>query len=355
MIVISKTFTLPAQPDCSAIGALTDIVFIDIETTGLSPSNSSVYLIGAVYHRQMEWHIRQWFADSLVSEQEILKEFIAFLADFRIIVSYNGEAFDLSFLRRCAEQYSVPTDRLDHITSFDILRKIRPLKNLLGLPDLKLRTIENFIGVTREDTRTGGELIDIYKEYLESRNETQYMSLLTHNEGDLKSLPQIVPILSYQGIFTSNWTLAGHSLNQDTGSFTAIIDCGVKGPVSCSYKAERYSLSLRANQIIVELTAFHGKLKYFFDDYKDYYYLPQEDRAIHKKVGQYVDREFREQATAANCYTYKEGFFLPVRSEEMFEVYRSDYKSKELFTAYMEDDDFLLAVLRNLLGAEKED
>ena len=350
MIVISKTFTLPAQPDFSMIGPLKDIVFIDIETTGLSPASSSVYLIGAVYHRQMEWHIRQWFSDSLVSEQEILKEFITFLSDFRIIVSYNGEAFDLSFLRRCAEQYSVSTDCFDRLTSFDILKKIRPLKSLLGLPDLKQRTVEAFLGVDREDKRTGGELIDIYKEYLETRSEELYTTLLQHNEWDLKCLPQIVPILSYQAIFSSEWTMAGHSLNQESGSFTAIIDCGVKVPVSCSCRLDRCSISLRGNQIIVELTAYHGSLKYFFDDYKDYYYLPQEDRAIHKKVGQYVDTEFREQATAANCYTHKEGFFLPIRSEGMFDVYRSDYRSKELYTEYLDDDEFLLAVLTNLIG-----
>ena len=349
MIVISKTFTLPGQPDFSVIAPLKDIVFIDIETTGFSPANSSVYLIGAVYHRQIEWHIKQWFADSIVSEQEILGEFIRFLSDFKVIVSYNGETFDLSFLRRCAEQYSVSTECFDNIRSFDILKKVRPLKKMLGLPDLKLKTIESFLNIAREDSRSGGELIDIYKEYLESRNETQYMSLLLHNEADLKALPQIVPILSYLSIFNSSWTLAGHSLNQDTGSFTAILDCEAKVPVAVSCQTDKYSISLRANQIIVELKAYHGRLKYFFDDYKDYYYLPLEDRAIHKKVGQYVDREFREQATAANCYTYKEGFFLPISSEDMFEVCRTDYKSKDLYTPYRDDSEFILAVLKNLL------
>ena len=118
---------------------------------------------------------------------------------------------------------------------------------------------------------------------------TYFCFLLFH--ADLKALPQIVPILSYLSIFNSSWTLAGHSLNQDTGSFTAILDCEAKVPVAVSCQTDKYSISLRANQIIVELKAYHGRLKYFFDDYKDYYYLPLEDRAIHKKVGQYVDRE----------------------------------------------------------------
>ena len=65
MVVISKTFSIPQFYDSHAIAPLKDLVFLDIETTGLTPATSSIYLIGAVYHQQMEWHIRQWFSDSL--------------------------------------------------------------------------------------------------------------------------------------------------------------------------------------------------------------------------------------------------------------------------------------------------
>ena len=76
MVVISKTFSIPQFYDSHAIAPLKDLVFLDIETTGLTPATSSIYLIGAVYHQQMEWHIRQWFSDSLNSEQEILEDLI---------------------------------------------------------------------------------------------------------------------------------------------------------------------------------------------------------------------------------------------------------------------------------------
>ncbi len=42
-----------------------------------------------------------------------------------------------------------------------------------------------------------------------------------------------------------------------------------------------------------------GKMKYFYSNYKDYYYLPQEDIAIHKSVAGFVDKEFRQQALAS--------------------------------------------------------
>ena len=48
MVVISKTFSIPQFYDSHAIAPLKDLVFLDIETTGLTPATSSIYLIGAV-------------------------------------------------------------------------------------------------------------------------------------------------------------------------------------------------------------------------------------------------------------------------------------------------------------------
>ena len=44
--------------------------FFDIETTGLSPKASSLYLIGMMYFNQEEehWELCQWFADDYQSE-----------------------------------------------------------------------------------------------------------------------------------------------------------------------------------------------------------------------------------------------------------------------------------------------
>ena len=50
-----------------------------------------------------------------------------------------------------------------------------------------------------------------------------------------------------------------------------------------------------------------GERYHFYSDYKNYFYLPDEDMAVHKSVGTYVDKEHREKATAANCYVKKTG------------------------------------------------
>ena len=51
-------------------------------------------------------------------------------------------------------------------------------------------------------------------------------------------------------------------------------------------------------------------MRHFYSDYKNYYYLPKEDMAIHKSVAAYVDHEYREKCKAYNCYVRKTGTFI---------------------------------------------
>ena len=46
------------------------------------------------------------------------------------------------------------------------------------------------------------------------------------------------------------------------------------------------------------------EMKYFFKDYKNYYYLPMEHMAIHKSMAAYVDDAHKEKATKDNAFTH---------------------------------------------------
>ena len=71
-------------------------------------------------------------------------------------------------------------------------------------------------------------------------------------------------------------------------------------------------------------------MKYFYDDYKDYYYLPREDKAIHKSIALYVDKDFREKAKASNCYTKKDGVFIPLYKDIFTPIFRRNYEDKKI-------------------------
>ena len=84
--------------------------------------------------------------------------------------------------------------------------------------------------------------------------------------------------------------------------------------------------------MLLRLPVYDGVLKHFYPDYKNYSYLPAEDTAIHKSVAVYVDKSQRMPATAATCYTKKEGQFLPCFSvPDELPLFRENHKDRQCF------------------------
>ena len=78
-------------------------------------------------------------------------------------------------------------------------------------------------------------------------------------------------------------------------------------------------------------------LKHFYSNYKDYYYLPDEDMAIHKSIATYVDKDHRKKCTAKNCFTKKDGSFLPQYDEIFTPVFKTDIKDNVSYFETTED------------------
>ena len=87
----------------------------------------------------------------------------------------------------------------------------------------------------------------------------------------------------------------------------------------------------------IRIPVYEGTLHYFYPNYKDYYYLPKEDMAIHKSVATFVDKEFRVKAKATNCYTKKFGVFLPQFDEIISPAFRMELKDDVSYFEYTED------------------
>jgi hypothetical protein len=81
-----------------------------------------------------------------------------------------------------------------------------------------------------------------------------------------------------------------------------------------------------------------GELCHFYSDYRNYFYLPAEDRAIHKSVAAYVDAANREKATKENCYSKRKGYFIPYFNETPYPCFKRHYNDKE---SYIEFNDKL--------------
>lgn len=171
-----------------------EAVFLDIETTGLSPMRSFIYLIGLVFIdlKKMTMRITQLIAESKDEEEEILSIMNEKLKGYKTIVTYNGNSFDLPFIIKRAGRYGIDVPELD---SLDMYEKVRLHKDTLGLDGLKQKNIESKLGITREDRYNGGECISFYKDYAKNRNQESFKRFVLHNYDDLLYMPATMSIL----------------------------------------------------------------------------------------------------------------------------------------------------------------
>lgn len=326
----------PSYP-LEQIAPLEKLLFLDIETTGFTAAGSDLYLIGCAYYSAGVYHIRQWFAENPLEQKEILESFFAFSSAFTHLIHFNGNTFDLPYLIQKCKQFDLSYD-FGSFQGIDLYRRIAPYKTFLKLPNCKQKTIEYYLGIYRKDKYTGGELIQVYKDYCSQPSTEQLFDLLLHNAEDLQGMLQILPILSYHDLFNGTLTAKRVQANYYTDMNgirrqelmmkfslpTSLPVCVTAMGKGCHFKGE-------AEEGTLLVPIYEEEMKYFYANYRDYYYLPSEDLALHKSIASFVDKDYRKQATASTCYTRKYSSFLPQWEIIGEPFFKRDYKSAELF------------------------
>lgn len=302
-------------------------LFLDIETTGFHRGRETVYLIGAGYVKEEAFVVLQWFCDE-GEEETILEDFIAFSESFNCLIHYNGLSFDLPFLEEKSKIYGLDYSLLVK-EQIDLYREIRPFKKFLNLSDLKLPTVERFFLMEREEEENGKSLIPVYKSFLDSPTKEKEEILLKHNYFDIIHLAAITRILDLKYCLNEGFEITESYFTDKylriklkfVFSFPKLVQ-GEQLEILYSFYDEQGELNI---------PLYIGNLKYYYKNYKDYYYLPYENIVIHKSVAAFIDVANKERCTAKNCFVLKEGSFLK-QFDPIFEnVFKLDDKDKETY------------------------
>ena len=332
---ILENFVLPYQfkEDISE----ENLLFFDIETTGFTARSSNLYLIGCAYKENENWHIKQFFAENTSEEIEIINAFFELAQNYSHLIHFNGNQFDLPYVTQKCEQLGLDYT-FEGFSGIDIYKRISPYKFFLKLPNCKQKTIEHFLGIHREDMYTGGELIKIYQEYTENPSEESLNLLILHNLEDIKGMLEIIPILAYHDLFNCEIKARKVQINSYSDVNGIIqkelfmkLNLATPLPVATSFMSNNCYFTGNGDVAALKVPLHEEELKYFYANYSDYYYLPEEDLAMHKSVATFVDKDCREKATARNCYTRKQSVYLPQWDYVFEPFFKRDYASKELF------------------------
>lgn len=167
-----------------------NISYFDIETTGFDRESHSIILISlGKFLGKNKFKIKQYFADDLKDEKEILYKFSVDIQKDNIWCSYNGMAFDEPFIKERMVQNNICfTSPRYHV---DLYRIIRPYYKQLGMERCNLKTVEKYIGINRRDKIDGGISVDLYEEFLLSKDKHIKDTIMLHNYEDVLNLPKI--------------------------------------------------------------------------------------------------------------------------------------------------------------------
>lgn len=344
MRTLRQTIHLPnLHYPLEKIAPLDKILFLDIETTGFTAKSSSLYLIGTAYYENDKWYIKQWFANHYEEESQVLTSFFNFASKYTHLIHFNGNNFDLPYLLNKCGQYNLPY-HFNAFAGIDLYRRLSPYKSCLHLPDCKLKTLEQFIGIQRDDTYSGGELIGVYHDYVKNPTDFALQALTLHNADDMKGMIQVLPLLAYYDLFNESprpkKVQANYYHDMDGTQHQELImkltlPAPLPHPFSCSAKSCYFKGE--GNEGSLRVPLYEEEMKYFYSNYKNYYYLPDEDTAMHKSVAAYVDKNHRIQATAATCYTRKLSSYLP-QWDVLFEpFFKRSYNERDMFFELTEE------------------
>ena len=192
----------------------------------------------------------------------------------------------------------------------------------------------------------GKELIKVYRTYAKTGGETLLNLLFLHNHDDVEGMGCLLAFGALLALLRGNFRMRDITAVTDRamdGSLLQEVLFTVQLPLSFP---TRLSFSLPCAYVTLEkdcckmkMPLSEGTLKYYYPDYKNYYYLPLEDEAVHKSVGVYVDPACREKAKASNCCKRVSGYFLRAFGAPQIPLLKSSYESGDCYIQWT--DSFL--------------
>ena len=167
--------------------------WLDIETTGLGPRTSHVTLIGCLLPVERGRELVQVFVETPAEEAEALTAAFRELRRASTVITFNGNRFDLPFLRERSARCGVTMPAMRHRDLLDEALAWDPRRRIV--PDHRLQTLMQHFGLARVDQRSGRDMVTMYERWLERRRAEDRQSILDHNADDLLKLPELTVLL----------------------------------------------------------------------------------------------------------------------------------------------------------------
>ena len=180
---------------------LNEALFLDLETTGVTHSVGTIPIVVGMgwFESDDQFVVEQLVLTDPENEEELLREFLEVLGEFRFLVSFNGKSFDTSVL-----QNRLIAHRL--LSTVEASLKLTPHLDLLHIfrsiwgkdvANHKLQTLEqDVLRFERHNDFPGALVPALYSRYLLNEDARFLDPILTHNVWDIVSMAALLSALT---------------------------------------------------------------------------------------------------------------------------------------------------------------
>jgi uncharacterized protein YprB with RNaseH-like and TPR domain len=244
--------------------------FLDTETTGLAGGTGTyAFLIGVGSIDRGGFRLRQFFMRDYGEEASLLARLSEHLAQFDVLITYNGKAYDQPLLetRFRMARSNHPFDRLEHL---DLLFGARRLWKL-RLESCRLVELEHqILGVERHGDLPGAMIPYYYFDYLRTQQALRVVPIFHHNAMDILSLACLTAIVPLafrapeQAVFRhgadliglARWLLQSERPEEALRLFHRAVDLGLPDHLLFKTLFEMATLEKRLGRYEPALAAF---------------------------------------------------------------------------------------------------
>ena len=241
--------TIVDKISCEEILIDPETVILDIETTGLSRKNDLIITIGLLYGEDGEVVTEQYFAESLIDEVKLIEKFLERIKSFDTVLTYNGDSFDLPFIRGKINFYGFEDFNAKQI---DLYKTVRKYKDILGLQKTNQKEVEKYLHIERRENLKGSDVALLYKNFLLKGAPAE--EIILHNKYDLINLHKILKIeevIADKMTVETNlgaFTIKDFKVNKNLLTLTGVTNCK-----NIFYSRGTYELQVSSNTFTLEV------------------------------------------------------------------------------------------------------
>lgn len=244
--------------------------FFHMITTGHFWRNSMITELSLMYlNEENQWICQIWTLEKEADEYDMLEAFAHKISAVNCIIGFNSNSFHIPYLAHKFQAYELENP-LEEKKRIDLLKTLKPIGKKLHI-STKLNDLRLFLHLS-------DELSEI--ECIGAATALFVYPVILQGTFDVKN----AEVLNDELIFFCETT--------------------VPFPEDIRIHDDEFYLIGEKNELKIKVKTESNRLKLWFKNYKDYFYLPEDDMVIHKSLASTISKDKKRKAKPEECFSY---------------------------------------------------